>query len=114
MRLGAIACQVRASINGKPTRASGAYKKELVQERHRHRYEVNPDYRKTLEERGLVISGEYQDPRSGISLVEIAELAEHPWFVGCQFHPEFLSKPLLPHPLFAGFIGAAKQRRVAS
>jgi CTP synthase len=83
------------------------YRSTHVSERHRHRYEVNNDYRGRLEEEGMVCSGTSPDGR----LCEIIEIPEHPWFLGCQFHPEFKSKPLLPHGLFAGFIGAALRRR---
>ena len=100
MRLGSYPCQL---VPG--TRAAYAYGEPLVFERHRHRFEFNNDYRERLAEAGLVISGLSPDGR----LVEIVELADHPWMVGCQFHPEFRSRPTRPHPLFLGFIEAAKQ-----
>ncbi|HQH28990.1 MAG TPA: gamma-glutamyl-gamma-aminobutyrate hydrolase family protein, partial [Oligoflexia bacterium] len=83
------------------------YGAEMISERHRHRWEVNNVYRDRLEERGLVLAGTSPDG----FLVEIVELPEHPWFVGVQFHPEFQSRPLKPHPLFVGFIGAALNAR---
>ncbi|MBN1321795.1 MAG: CTP synthase [Thermoleophilia bacterium] len=98
MRLGASPTKVKAG-----TKAHGAYGEELISERHRHRYEVNNEYRERLVEAGLVVSGATPDDR----LVEIVELADHPWFVACQFHPEFKSRPIRPHPLFRDFIGAA-------
>ncbi len=98
LRLGAYPC-----ILTEDTHASAAYKNEEIFERHRHRYEFNNDYRETLEKHGLVVSGTSPDN----NLVEIIEIADHPWFLGCQFHPEFKSKPMKPHPLFSDFIGAA-------
>jgi CTP synthase len=77
----------------------------MIQERHRHRFEFNPDHREELVANGLIISGTSPDN----TLVEIVELADHPWFLGCQFHPEFKSKPMKPHPLFRDFIKAALQ-----
>lgn len=100
MRLGDYPCQL---VNG--SRAAGAYKENLVNERHRHRYEFNNQFRTLLEEAGMVYSGLSPDGR----LVEICELADHPWMLGCQFHPEFKSRPGRPHPLFLGFIGAARE-----
>ena len=85
------------------TRAAKGYNKEIVLERHRHRYEFNNAYRRAFETAGLLTSGRSADN----ALVEIVELADHPWFVGTQFHPEFKSRPLAPHPLFRDFIGAA-------
>jgi len=85
------------------TKAYAAYGEEIVHERHRHRYEVNNVYRDALVKAGLVISGTTTDER----LVEIIEIKDHPWFVACQFHPEFKSRPTRPHPLFRDFIGAA-------
>ena len=102
MRLGAYPCTLRPG-----TRASEAYGTAQVSERHRHRYEVNPEYRERLEAAGLIPSGLSPDGR----LVEIVERADHPWFVACQFHPEFKSGPFEPHPLFRDFIGAALARR---
>lgn len=98
LRLGAYPCQLRDE-----TLAKAAYAVEEISERHRHRYEFNNDYRQRLEDKGLVISGTSPDN----NLVEIVEIAEHPWFLGCQFHPEFKSKPMRPHPLFRDFITAA-------
>ncbi|MGE5315202.1 MAG: CTP synthase [Acidobacteriota bacterium] len=98
MRLGAYPCAVQ-----KGTKAYTAYKKELIYERHRHRYEVNNKFRKTLGEHGMVFSGTAPDN----SLVEIIELPNHPWFVGGQFHPELKSRALTPHPLFREFVKAA-------
>jgi len=100
MRLGGYPCKL---IEG--TKAFEAYKEEEIRERHRHRYEFNDTYREQLVEAGLVVSGTLPDD----SLVEIVEVKEHPWFVACQFHPEFLSRPYRPHPLFAGFVGASKR-----
>jgi CTP synthase len=102
MRLGAYPCKV-----AKDSFAYNAYNEDLIYERHRHRYEVNNEYRKMLEEKGLCITGVSPDDR----LVEMVELKEHPWFVGVQFHPEFLSRPNRPHPLFRDFIGAAIEQR---
>ncbi len=100
MRLGAYPATLK-----KNTIAFGAYKSEAISERHRHRYEVNPEYVKPLEKQGLVFSGASPDGR----LMEIAELPkkEHPFFLGTQFHPEFKSRPIVPHPLFVEFVKAA-------
>ncbi len=98
MRLGSYPCTL---VPG--TRAFEAYGADATRERHRHRYEFNNDYRDALSSAGLQFSGISQDGR----LVEIAEVQDHPWMVGCQFHPEFRSRPDWPHPLFAAFIGAA-------
>ncbi|HLF97711.1 MAG TPA: CTP synthetase, partial [Methylococcaceae bacterium] len=87
--------------------AHKTYGKDVITERHRHRYEFNNHYQKTLEEHGLRISGKSIDGR----LVEIIELPAHPWFLGCQFHPEFTSTPRNGHPLFAGFVRAALDYR---
>ncbi|MGB6873561.1 MAG: CTP synthase [Dehalococcoidia bacterium] len=103
MRLGTYPCQL---VDG--TRAACAYGTEVVYERHRHRYEFNNHFREPLEEAGLVPSGLSPDGR----LVEITELRDHPWMLACQFHPEFKSHPDSPHPLFLGFIGAAKETLV--
>ena len=83
---------------------------EEISERHRHRYEFNPEFRETLLRAGLVISGESPDGK----FVEITELPRdvHPWFLGCQFHPEYKSKPLKAHPLFASFVHAAHENRM--
>ena len=104
MRLGAFDCRLVPE-----TRAHAAFKANLISERHRHRYEVNNDYRRRLEAAGLVVSGSSPDG----SLVEVIELADHPWFVGIQSHPEFQSKPTAAHPLFRDFIGAALAHRQA-
>lgn len=101
MRLGAWECHV---VKG--TKAYEAYGKTEISERHRHRYEFNNVYRAKLEKAGLVFSGMSPDGK----LVEIVELKDHPWFVGVQFHPEFQSRPLRPHPLFRDFIGACAKR----
>ncbi len=98
MRLGAYPCSLR-----KDSRAVVAYGEENIQERHRHRYEFNNDYREKLAEAGMVITGTSPDDL----LVEIVEIPSHKWFVACQFHPEFKSRPLSAHPLFREFIGAA-------
>lgn len=101
LRLGSYPCRIQAG-----TQMARCYKKEMIQERHRHRYEFNNDYREMLEQAGLIISGTSPDGR----LVETVELSGHPFFVGVQFHPEFKSRPNRPHPLFKGFISAAKDR----
>jgi len=95
MRLGAYNCQLKPG-----TISRKAYGKEIISERHRHRYELNNKYREILTKRGLVISG--VNPEK--DLVEIVELQGHPFFVATQFHPEFKSNPLTPHPLFKEFI----------
>ncbi len=97
MRLGAYDCTL-----SKGTKAYRAYKKAKISERHRHRYEFNNDYRKALEKAGLVFSG----VNTKQNLVEIIEVKDHPWMVGVQFHPEFKSRPLTPHPLFNDFVEA--------
>ncbi len=104
MRLGAQPCRLAEG-----TVARAAYGVETVQERHRHRYEFNNEYRGRLTEKGLVISGVNPE----LDLVEIVELKDHPFFVGVQFHPEFQSKPLKPHALFAAFVKAASERHKA-
>jgi CTP synthase len=103
MRLGAYPCVLSPG-----TRAEAAYGVHEISERHRHRYEVNNDYRERLVAAGLVISGVSPDNQ----LVEMIELRNHPYFVGCQFHPEFKSRPQNPHPLFRSFIGAALRARL--
>lgn len=113
MRLGAYSCEVLSKHGGKPTHAFTAYGKPQISERHRHRYEVSNHYRPLLEEKGLVVSGKHVDAAKGIDLVEMVELPQHPFFLGCQFHPEFLSRPLAPHPLFVQFIKAAVQSKRA-
>ena len=102
MRLGAYPCRIREG-----TRAAEAYDGLEISERHRHRYEVNNNYREVLSDNGMVFSGLSPDG----NLVEIVELPDHPWFVGCQFHPELKSRPMRPHPLFHAFIAAARERR---
>src|ERR687884_365977 len=101
MRLGHWPCQI---VPG--TLAEEVYGSGLVGERHRHRYEVNNAYRDALADAGMVFSGTSPDGR----LVEIAEIADHPFYIGSQFHPEFKSRPLRPHPLFFGFVGACKDK----
>jgi CTP synthase len=98
MRLGASPTKLIAG-----TKAHAAYGEEVIYERHRHRYEVNNIYRSQLVEAGLVIGGMTPDER----LVELIELSDHPWFVACQYHPEFKSRPTKPHPLFRDFVAAA-------
>ncbi len=102
MRLGACPCTVT-----KGTTAFEAYNEPEISERHRHRYEFNNNYRELMTSKGLVLSGINKQK----DLVEIIELPEHPWFLACQFHPEFKSKPLVPHPLFRAFIGASLTHR---
>ncbi|HTZ11509.1 MAG TPA: CTP synthase [Candidatus Margulisiibacteriota bacterium] len=102
MRLGAYPCKIR-----KNTLAHKVYSKSLIHERHRHRYEFNNKYKKTLEKKGITFSGIY----SGKDLVEIVELKNHPYFIAVQFHPEFKSKPDNAHPLFKGFIKAALEKQ---
>jgi CTP synthase len=103
MRLGAYPCQLRPGTLAH--RIYGGV--EVVQERHRHRYEVNQKYLPILEQHGLVVSGISPDGK----FVEMVELPNHPWFLGCQFHPEYQSKPIRPHPLFVSFIAAALEHR---
>ncbi|MFW5980432.1 MAG: CTP synthase [Halanaerobiaceae bacterium] len=98
MRLGLYPCKME---NGSISHQ--AYGEEIIYERHRHRYELNNEYRKKLKNKGMLMSGVSPDEK----LVEIIELAEHPWFVGVQFHPEFKSRPNRPHPLFVSFVKAA-------
>jgi CTP synthase len=107
MRLGAYPCTLL-----KGSKASEAYNKQNISERHRHRFEFNNEYREVLEKKGMIFSGTSPDK----ALVEIVELKGHPWFLGCQFHPEFKSRPVAPHPLFKDFIKATisnqkKQKR---
>ena len=99
MRLGSYKAKLR-----KNTLISKIYKSTLIQERHRHRYEVNKELKSKLEKKGLIFSGMSPDG----SLPETIELENHPWFIGVQFHPEFKSRPFAPHPLFSSFIKAAK------
>ncbi|MDX9867749.1 MAG: CTP synthase [Kiritimatiellia bacterium] len=102
MRLGDYPCQLKPG-----TRAAAAYRRGAISERHRHRYEFNPAFREKLEANGMTVAGVSPDGR----LVEMVELGNHPWFVACQFHPEFVSSPVAPHPLFAAFVGAAARAR---
>ncbi len=102
MRLGNWVCCLTPG-----TKTYQAYGEPIVFERHRHRYEFNNDYRKRMETQGLIVSGRSADN----SLVEVIELADHPWFVGSQFHPEFKSRPTRPHPLFRDFVGASVQQQ---
>ena len=104
MRLGAYPCKIIPD-----TRAFEAYGKELVEERHRHRYEFNNAFKDLLEEKGMVFSGTAPDG----SLMEIVELPDHPWFLGCQFHPEFKSRPMAAHPLFREYIIPPNPARMA-
>jgi CTP synthase len=104
MRLGSYACALKQG-----SLARKLYGEDVINERHRHRYEVNNAYRGRLQEAGLAVSGHNPE----LNLVEMIELPDHPYFVGCQFHPEFKSKPFAPHPLFSGFIGAAVSHRDA-
>jgi CTP synthase len=98
MRLGAYTCRIENN-----SYAYRAYQKEEISERHRHRYEFNNEFGDRLKKKGLVVSG--TSPNG--ELVEIIEIGDHPWFLGCQFHPEFKSRPMKPHPLFRDFIGAS-------
>jgi CTP synthase len=102
MRLGAYQCNLI-----KNSYARNAYGKDSIQERHRHRYEFNNNYLNVFEENGVIFSGIYPDHK----LVEIIEFEDHPWFVGCQFHPEFKSTPTSPHPLFRDFVKAALEQK---
>lgn len=102
MRLGLYPCKVAAN-----TKAYSVYQDKLIYERHRHRWEFNNKYRAQLVEAGLILSGTSPNDR----LVEIVELPDHPWFVGCQFHPEFKSRPTKAHPLFKGLIQAAIEEK---
>ncbi len=98
MRLGLYPCKIQ-----KDTFIEEAYHESLIYERHRHRYEVNNEYRDRLQEKGLIFSGLSPDER----LVEAIELKDHPWFVAVQYHPELKSRPTNAHPLFRDFVGAA-------
>jgi len=101
MRLGAYDCElVEGSL------AYRIYGKKRIAERHRHRYEFNNSYRQVLVDAGLEISG--VNPEN--DLVEIVEISDHPWFLACQFHPEFRSRPMAPHPLFESFVGACMKQ----
>jgi CTP synthase len=103
MRLGAWPCLLESD-----SQAHRAYGVVEISERHRHRYEFNREYEETMVAHGLRITGSTPDG----TYVEIVEIPEHPWFLGCQFHPEFKSKPIRPHPLFQAFIGASYKNRV--
>ena len=105
MRLGGWPCRLAEN-----SFACQAYGRREINERHRHRYEFNREYEDRLKAAGLRITGETPDG----TYVEICEVADHPWYLGCQFHPEFKSKPMEPHPLFKAFIGAAYQHRLAA
>lgn len=100
MRLGAYKCELKPNSN-----TAIAYNTDLISERHRHRYEFNNEYLKQFEEAGMVAAG--KNPETG--LVEVVEVPSHPWFVGVQFHPEYKSTVANPHPLFVGFVNAAKE-----
>jgi CTP synthase len=102
MRLGAYPAKLKDS-----TLARKLYGAAEISERHRHRFEVNNTFREALAKAGLIVSGTSPDD----SLVEMIELKDHPWFLGCQFHPEFKSKPFAPHPLFEGFVAACLGQR---
>jgi CTP synthase len=105
MRLGSYACRLTPG-----SRAHQLYGEDVIHERHRHRYEFNCLFEKALTDKGLLISGRSLDGK----FVEILELPGHPWYVAVQFHPEFKSKPLKPHPLFAGFVDASYQRKLGA
>ena len=98
MRLGNYQCNVETG-----SMAFKAYGEKIINERHRHRYELNNEYRQMLNDAGMIITGIYPDK----NLAEIVEVRNHPWFTGVQFHPEFKSRPDRPHPLFREFIAAA-------
>jgi CTP synthase len=102
MRLGGQECRLQAN-----SRTHQLYGKEVIVERHRHRYEFNNSYLDDIVTAGMKIAGRSVDGR----LVEIVEIPDHPWFVACQFHPEFTSTPRYGHPLFSGFIEAARKHR---
>ena len=100
MRLGNYPCRLKDG-----SKARKQYGKTEIKERHRHRFEFNNDYLDTFLENGMRIAGICPDN----GLVEVVEIDDHPWFVGCQYHPEFKSSPIAPHPLFTGFVRAAAQ-----
>jgi CTP synthase len=104
MRLGKYACQLKPGSH-----AWQAYRADTIWERHRHRYEVNPDYVPILEQHGMFVTGRSPDR----TFVEMIEIPDHPWFVACQFHPELKSKPFAPHPLFVAFVAAGLAHRAA-
>ena len=101
MRLGQYPCEIKKS-----SKVFQSYKKAKISERHRHRYEVNPDYHDVLSRGGMIFSGMSPDG----TLVETIEIKKHKWFVACQFHPEFKSKPFRAHPLFRDFIKASSKK----
>jgi CTP synthase len=103
MRLGAYPADLKHG-----SLANRIYNAQVISERHRHRYEFNRQFEEALTKKGLIISGVSPDK----NFVEIVEIADHPWFLGCQFHPEFKSKPLAPHPLFASFVSASYEHRM--
>jgi len=105
MRLGSYACQLKPG-----SLSHRLYGSDVIHERHRHRYEFNCLYEPAITEKGLEIVGRSLDGK----FVEMVELPSHPWFVAVQFHPEFKSKPLKPHPLFAGFVEATHAHAVAA
>ena len=105
MRLGAYPCDLK-----KGTKAYNVYGKSKISERHRHRYEFNNKYLAQYEAGGMIASG--TNPDTG--LVEMVEIKDHPWFIGCQFHPEFLSNPRDGHPLFTAFVNAALNSKSSS
>ena len=102
MRLGSYDAKLKEN-----TKIRKIYKSKYIKERHRHRYEVNIAFKERFENKGMVFSGLSPDNK----LPEIIELKNHPWFIGVQFHPEFKSRPLSPHPLFSSFIKAAKNHK---
>ena len=105
MRLGAVTDHL-----AKGSQLHSIYQSPLIEERHRHRYEVNPAYVERLEKAGMVVSARSK----GSGFIDAVELTDHPWFIACQFHPEFNSKPLKPHPLFQSFLAAAKKHQLRS
>lgn len=105
LRLGSYPCILKES-----SKAFRLYGKKEIQERHRHRYEVNNDYREVLEKHGMLLSGLSPDG----NIVEMVEIPEHPWFIATQAHPELKSRPNRPHPLFKGFVEAALERQAKS
>ena len=102
MRLGRYPCKLLPG-----SKAEEIYGEAMIYERHRHRFEVNNEYREPLEKAGLVFCGRSPDGR----IAEMLELPSHPWYIAAQFHPEFKSRPNRPHPLFKGFIGAAVRQK---
>jgi CTP synthase len=104
MRLGSYVCKLKPG-----SRAAAIYGASEISERHRHRYEFNQEYLETIERNGMTVSGMTPDGK----FVEIGELPDHPWFVAVQYHPEFKSRPLVPHPLFKDFVRASRDNRAA-